>query len=67
LIVIGLTVTLMLSPAIVAGLSMMFAGRLPEPKFQPIAPFHLMPILESGRVLLTLALATKVMRTTELE
>ena len=67
LIVIGVAVALMLSPAIVAVLSVTFAGRLDELGVQSIVPFHLASILESGRVLLTAALATKVIRATELE
>jgi hypothetical protein len=67
LIVIGLAATLMLSPAVVAVLAMTSAVRLDELGFQSIVPFHLESILESGRLLFTLALAIKVMRATELE
>lgn len=67
LIVIGLAATLMLSPAVVGVLSMIFARQLDGPGVQPIVPLPLVSILESGRVLCTLALATKVMRTSELE
>lgn len=57
----------MLSPAVVGVLSMIFARQLDGPGVQPIVPLPLVSILESGRVLCTLALATKVMRTSELE
>jgi hypothetical protein len=67
LIVIGLAATLMLSPAILAVLSMISSVRLDELGVQSIVPFHLASILESGRLLFTLALATKVMRATEQE
>jgi hypothetical protein len=67
LIVIGVAAALMLSPAIVAVLSVTFAGRLDELRIQSIVPFHLVPIFESARVLFTAALATKVMRATEQE
>jgi hypothetical protein len=67
LIVIGVAAALMLSPAIVAVLSVTFAGRLDELGIQSIVPFYLVPIFESGRVLFTAALATKVIRVTELE
>jgi len=67
LIVLALAATLMLSPVVIAVLSMIFTGRLAQPSLQPIVPIHPVLILESGRVLFTLALATKVMRTTELE
>jgi hypothetical protein len=67
LIVIGVAAALMLSPAIVAVLSVTFAGRLDELGIQSIVPFQLVPIIESGRLLFTLALATKVMRATELD
>ena len=65
LIVIALVATLLLGPALIAVLSMIFAGRLDGPSVQPIVPFQL--ILESGRVLVTLALVAKVIKTGELE
>ena len=64
---IGLVATLVLGPALIAVLSMIFAGRLDAPGFQPIVPFSLVPVLESGRVLVTLALAANVIRAKELE
>jgi hypothetical protein len=67
LIVIGVAAALMLSPAIVAVLSVTMAGRFDQLGIQSTVPFHLVPIFESGRVLITAALATKVMRATELE
>jgi hypothetical protein len=67
LIVIGLVATFVLGPALVAVLSIIFAGRLDGPNAQPIVPFNLVPILETGRVLVTLALATKLIRTREWE
>jgi hypothetical protein len=67
LIVIGLVATLVLVPALVAVLSVILAGRLVGPSVQPTMPFDLAPVLESGRVLFTLALAIKVMRTKEME
>ncbi len=67
LIVISVAAVLMLSPAIVAVLSVTVAGRLGEVDVQPMVPFHLGSILESGRLLFTMALATRVMRATEQE
>jgi hypothetical protein len=67
LVVIGLAATLMVGPALIAVLAVIFAGRLDAPRVQPVLPVQLMPILEFGRVLLTLVLAAKVIRTTELE
>jgi hypothetical protein len=66
LIVAGLAAALMFGPAIVA-LPLIFAGHSDGPGLQPIVTLNLAPVLESGRILLTLALATKVMRTTELQ
>lgn len=67
LVVIGLAATLMVSPALVAVLAMIFAGRLDAASVEPILPFQLVPILELGRVLLTVVLAANVIRATELE
>lgn len=67
LVVIGLAVTLMVGPALVAVLAMIFAGRLDAPRVQPILPVQVVPILELGRVLLTVVLAANVIRATELE
>lgn len=67
LIVLALVATLMLSPVVVAVLSMIFTDRLAQPSVQPIVPVNPVLILESGRVLFTLALATRVMRTAEQE
>jgi ABC-type proline/glycine betaine transport system permease subunit len=67
LMLAGLAAILIVSPAMVAVLSMVFAGGIGQPSVQPIIPFHLVAILESGRFLLALALAPSVMRATELE
>jgi len=67
LTVIGLVAILMLGPAVVAALSVILAGQPGGPSVQPAVPLPLAPILESGRALLTLALAIKVMRTSEQE
>jgi hypothetical protein len=67
LIVAGLAATFLLGPALVAVLSLIFMGQPGGPRVQPIVPVPFAPVLESGRVLLTLVLAFKVLRTTELE
>jgi hypothetical protein len=67
LIVIGLIATLVVGPAFVGVLSVILGGQPHGPNLPPTVPVPLVPILESGRVLLTLALAIKVMRTSELE
>ena len=67
LVVIGLVATLVLGPALIAVLSMIFAGRLDPLGFQPVVPFNLVAMLESSRVLVTLVLATSVIRARELE
>jgi hypothetical protein len=66
-IVVALAATLVLSPVVVAVLSMIFTDPLAQPSVRPIVPVNPVVILESGRVLFTLALATRVMRTAELE
>jgi hypothetical protein len=67
LVVGGLAATLMVSPAAISVLAMVLAGRLDATGVQPILPFQLVPILEVGRVLVTVVLAASVIRATELE
>ena len=67
LVVAGLPVTFMVSPALIAVLAMIFAGRLDAASVQPILPFQLVPIPELGRVLVTVVLTANVIRATELE
>jgi hypothetical protein len=67
LVVIGLAGILMVGPALISVLAMTFAGRLDAPGVQLTVPFQLAPILELARVLLTVVLAAKVIRATELE
>jgi hypothetical protein len=67
LVVGGLAATLMVSPALIAVLAMIFAGRLDVASAQPMLPFQLVPVLELGRVLLTVVLAAHVIRATEQE
>jgi hypothetical protein len=57
----------MVAPAVVASLSMIFGGRLDGPDVQSVVPYYAMPILESGRVFVALALTTKVIRTRDQE
>ncbi len=66
-VVIGLAAILMAGPALIAVLAITFAGRLDAPGVQLTLPFQLAPILEFARVLLTVVLAAKVIRTTEVE
>ena len=67
LIVLGLALTLMVSPAVVAVLATSFAGRLQEAAIHSIALPHLAAVLESGRALLAFALVARVIQATELE
>jgi len=67
LIVAGLAITFLVGPALVAVLSLIFMGQPGNPRVQPIVPVPFAPVLESGRALLTLVLAIKVMQTRELE
>ncbi len=65
-LVLGLVTTLMVGPALIGVLSFVFAARLDGPHLDSIVPSFAMPIFESGRALVTLVLATKVMRASEL-
>jgi len=58
---------LMVSPALLAVIWVVFAGRPVEQPALWVERLHGIPVLEAGRVLVTVALVTKVTRTKELE
>jgi hypothetical protein len=67
LVVVGLAATLMVGPSLIAVLPAVVAGRLAAPSVPAIMPIQLVAMLEVGRALLTVVLAAKIVRTTELE
>jgi len=62
-----LCTALMVSPALLATLSTVFVGRLHLQTVPWVEPLKGIPVLEAGRLLVTVALVTKVIRTKELE
>ena len=67
LVVVVLAATLVLSPPLIALLSMMLAGGPDTPRLQPNLPFQLVAMLTFGRAVVTVVLAGKVARASELE
>ena len=67
LVVGGLAVTLMVGPALIAVLPMIFAGRFDGAGAQSILPLQLVPVLAVGRVLLSVVLVANFVRSRELE
>lgn len=67
LLVISAALALMAAPGIVAALSLILGGRLAVPSAPWAMPFDVALVIESGRALLFLALATRVFATTEPE
>jgi hypothetical protein len=57
----------MVSPALLAVMWVVFAGRPVEQPAQWGGGLKGIPVLEAGRVLVTVALVTRVIRTKELE
>jgi hypothetical protein len=67
LLLIGVAMAMMAAPGIVAASSMILGDQLNSPRAPWAMPFGAALVIESGRVLLTLALAAGVIRTTEQE
>jgi hypothetical protein len=67
LLVISVAMAMMAAPGIVATLSMILGDRLDGPGAPWPMPFDVALVIESGRILLTLALATVVTKATEQE
>jgi hypothetical protein len=57
----------MLAPAVIATVSMVLVSRMQVQTAPWVGHLKLMPVLEGGRVLVTVALVTKVVKTKEPE
>jgi hypothetical protein len=57
----------MLAPALIATVSMVLVSRMQVQAAPWVGHLKLMPVLEGGRVLVTVALVTKVVKTKEPE
>ncbi|HLQ16332.1 MAG TPA: hypothetical protein VK256_10815 [Candidatus Eisenbacteria bacterium] len=66
-LLVVLCTALMVSPALLAAMWVVFAGGLVEQPAPWVEHLHGIPVLEAGRVLVTVALVTKVTRAKELE
>jgi hypothetical protein len=67
LVVVVIAATLVVGPPLVAVLPAILFGRVDAPGVPAILPVQLVPMLALGRVLLTVFLAAKVIRSPELE
>lgn len=65
-IVVGVITALLLGPAVLAVLSMVFASPLDGPAIDSMLPAFLVPIFALGRLVVSVVMAAKVVRITEM-